>query len=411
MLRYSRRVAWRVPRILWGPSARLITGTTTVLTFIAFFNQRLLDFIVSAPAGVSPWVGLIPLFSLLLYGILQASYQEFQINREELQDHVSALESDLEKARGQAGKDTVPEETIAAIEQMKSEIEQLEAEKDWLRSQPGDEELKERARRLSDKLFRFAQERDKTAPPEEPIRMSGGFWDAIKESIADPKTQERTDYDNESWVQYQERYEPEVRSLLDALERRGWLDSQKRGEIESELDAIWRSPNDRIRRVAARVSAIGERLDGSTRLSNDEELLASNERLRAENSALKARLERKSAQPHDELNDAEIKRRCLEVAENMHQFLEDHALSEVDRVEWIDVDDGLGAAKADTETMRQFRKGPKKEVIGLLAELKRRGWWKQADFDLPDWEAVESLAHPRDLQIVADRLERVGYDF
>lgn len=114
--------------------------------------------------------------------------------------------------------------------------------------------------------------------------------------------------------------------MLDALERRGWLDSQKRGEIESELDAIWRSPNDRIRRVAARVSAIGERLDRSTRLSNDEELLASNERLRAENSALKARLERKSAQPHDELNDAEIKRRCLEVAENMHQFLEDHAL-------------------------------------------------------------------------------------
>lgn len=111
------------------------------------------------------------------------------------------------------------------------------------------------------------------------------------------------------------------------------------------------------------------------------------------------------------LSNEELKQHCSDLADELHTFLEDHVPSETDRVEWMDVDDGLGAAKADTEAMRRFRKGPKKEVIGLLAELKQRGWWKQADFDLLDWEAVESLAHPRDLQIVANRLERLGYDF
>lgn len=66
-----------------------------VLTCIAFFNQRLLDFIVSAPTGDSPWVGLIPLFGLSLYGVLQTSYQVFRIKREKLQDRVSTLENDL----------------------------------------------------------------------------------------------------------------------------------------------------------------------------------------------------------------------------------------------------------------------------------------------------------------------------
>jgi hypothetical protein len=45
-------------------------------------------------------------------------------------------------------------------------------------------------------------------------------------------------------------------------------------------------------------------------------------------------------------------------------------------------------------------KGPKKKVMGLLANLKRRGWWKQEeeeDFDPPEWEAGQDLAHPHDL--------------
>jgi hypothetical protein len=50
--------------------------------------------------------------------------------------------------------------------------------------------------------------------------------------------------------------------------------------------------------------------------------------------------------------------------------------------------------------------------MGLLADLKRRGWWKQEeeDFDPPEWEAGQDLAHPHDLRLVADRLERLGYD-
>ncbi len=93
----------------------------------------------------------------------------------------------------------------------------------------------------------------------------------------------------------------------------------------------------------------------------------------------------------------------------MHEFLENYAWDEVARAEAQDADLHYEIAHADTETMREFRKRLRPEVRRMIAELKRRGWWKQEDFDLPDWEAVERLAHPRDLQLVADRLERLGY--
>lgn len=101
---------------------------------------------------------------------------------------------------------------------------------------------------------------------------------------------------------------------------------------------------------------------------------------------------------------------CLELADELHGFLEEHALDEAARAEMVDADLEIEIARADTDTMREFRKGPKKKVMSLLANLKERGWWKQEDFDPPDWEAVESLAHPHDIQLVADRLERLGYD-
>lgn len=112
----------------------------------------------------------------------------------------------------------------------------------------------------------------------------------------------------------------------------------------------------------------------------------------------------------DKLSKEELKTRCLEVAEELHQFLEDHALDEADRAEMTDADVELEIMRADAETMGRFRKGPKKEVMGLLAEMKQRGWWKQEDFDLPDWEAVENCEHPHDLRLIANRLEQIGYN-
>lgn len=111
----------------------------------------------------------------------------------------------------------------------------------------------------------------------------------------------------------------------------------------------------------------------------------------------------------DQLDHDELKQRCLVLAEDLHQFLEDYAIDEADRAEAMGADFELDVMRADTETMREFRKRLKPRVMGMLTELKRCGWWEQEDFDLPEWEAAESLAHPQDLQLIADRLERLGY--
>lgn len=90
--------------------------------------------------------------------------------------------------------------------------------------------------------------------------MSGGFWDAIKESMADPKTQERANYDNETRRLYSEQYGGDVGAVLDALQRREWLDPEERKRLEEELANEFMSPTSSIRQVAQRLDAIGKRL-------------------------------------------------------------------------------------------------------------------------------------------------------
>jgi hypothetical protein len=141
-----------------------------------------------------------------------------------------------------------------------------------------------------------------------------------------------------------------------------------------------------------------------------ERLRSENKDLQAEKAALQKELE--EAQPtgdESQSDDEELKQRCRELAENLHEFLENYAWDDVARAEAQDADLYYEIARADTETMRQFRKSLRPEVMRMVAELKRRGWWKQEDFDLPDWEAVESPDHPDDLELIANHLERLGY--
>ena len=62
---YLRRLAPRAWRILWGPVARFVTGGATVLTLIAFLNQRLLGHISTTWQGIPWWAGLVALIPLL----------------------------------------------------------------------------------------------------------------------------------------------------------------------------------------------------------------------------------------------------------------------------------------------------------------------------------------------------------
>lgn len=89
------------------------------------------------------------------------------------------------------------EQVTARLREVEQERDDLRTENKHLTDQSG-EELKQRALRLSSELFRFAQEREKHAPPEATPQMSGGFWNTIMESANDPKTQERNTYDDET---------------------------------------------------------------------------------------------------------------------------------------------------------------------------------------------------------------------
>lgn len=132
------------------------------------------------------------------------------------------------------------------------------------------------------------------------------------------------------------------------------------------------------------------------------------ERLAAERDTLKE-TKPELDRPNDQLSDDDLKERCRELAEDLHEFLEEYAWDEVARAEGRDANLHYEIAHADQETMRLFRKRLEPRVMRMLAELKRRSWWKEEHFDLSDWESVESVAHPTDLQLIADRLERLGY--
>lgn len=151
------------------------------------------------------------------------------------------------------------EQVTARLYKVEQERDELRAENERLTDQSG-EELKQRALQWSSELFRFAQERDENAPPEATLQWSGGIWDALKESMADPKTQERTNYDEETKRLYGERYGGDVGAVLDALQRREWLDPEKRKRLEEDLENPIVSPTQAIRQIAQRLAAIGKRL-------------------------------------------------------------------------------------------------------------------------------------------------------
>lgn len=158
--------------------------------------------------------------------------------------------------------------TANELAQLESKLTEVQQERDELRAKieqlngQSIQKLKERALDLSPKLFRFAQERDENAPPEATPQMSGGFWNTIMESAADPKTQERNKYDDETRRLYVERFGGGVGAVLDALQHREWLDTADRKGLEEELANPFTlvPPTQTIRQIAQRLDAAGKRL-------------------------------------------------------------------------------------------------------------------------------------------------------
>jgi hypothetical protein len=101
----------------------------------------------------------------------------------------------------------------------------------------------------------------------------------------------------------------------------------------------------------------------------------------------------------NQLGDEGLKRRCLELAEQVYQFLEDEAMTEADRAET----EGLVAAHADIATMRQYRRRLKRQATATLRELKRRDWWEPESLNSEERKRLENPDSPSDVQEIAER--------
>lgn len=192
---------------------------------------------------------------------------------------------------------------------------------------------------------------------------------------------------------------------------------QRRAQVTSDELHVAKQKNEQfgveVERLRSIEQRFAEQLGVVTSLEAEIELLKSevgqSGGAAAGSNTLEEKLARGADLSNDQVGDEELKKLCRQLAEDLHQFLEDYAIGEADRAEAMSLDFALDVLRADTDTMREFRKRLKPRVMGTLAELKRRGWWREQDFDLSEWEAVERLMCPPDLQLIADRLERLGY--
>lgn len=145
------------------------------------------------------------------------------------------------------------EELIADYDELNKQYEQLAS------LLIGEQQLKQEAHNLSEGLFGFAKSRKGRS---DTLRR---FLDtAVKENKAEEEVeriaQEKTQYDTETDHRYQQHYEPRIRALLSAVERRGWCDAGERKEIENIFNDSTITPDERIRRGAARIGAFGKRI-------------------------------------------------------------------------------------------------------------------------------------------------------
>lgn len=151
------------------------------------------------------------------------------------------------------------EQVIAERDEARAERDVLREEVERLEAQPEQrEELKRRTLRLSDDLFHFVKARDEADPQNRPGWTIGNPFSEDPESRQ--RAQEQTQHDEQTWSQYRQQYEGELRALLHTLDQRGLCDSKERKEIEDEMANFFLSPTQRIGRVAPRLAAIGKRL-------------------------------------------------------------------------------------------------------------------------------------------------------
>jgi cell division protein FtsB len=253
--RASKTLWW----ILGGP---LVSGV--VLGALAWLSQNLLYGIL---IGLAAWA--VAQVGFTVWGIRRLTEkaesladstsetpdaEQLANEKSEAQAEVEALKGEIELARPDTGGVFVPtvepDDLLRRIQELEEEKVQLEDENERLRSHPDDEVLKRRCFRLSEELFPFVENREETNPQKRPEEIPGRW----------KRSQEESRHDDETRAQYARRFGSEAGALLDALERRRWIESEDRRVFEETIKSTFRSPAIRIRELAQRLGAFGRRL-------------------------------------------------------------------------------------------------------------------------------------------------------
>lgn len=101
--------------------------------------------------------------------------------------------------------------------------------------------------------------------------------------------------------------------------------------------------------------------------------------------------------------DEELKQHCLELADRLHQFLEERGHG--------DLDDPMNpeTRRREDETMRLYRRHFGGEVKAVFAALEQRGWWQPETLDEKKRKHIEDPGHPFSVQDVAQHLSAAGH--
>ncbi len=118
-----------------------------------------------------------------------------------------------------------------------------------VQKQVKEKELRRQCCELSEELVAFLAER---APDHPQKKFESAIMDPSEED-ASGHLQDAMRYNQETEDQYNEQFGREVERLLDALERRGWSDPEKRKRLGNQW---WVLPDDWIQRIAQHLQRV-----------------------------------------------------------------------------------------------------------------------------------------------------------
>lgn len=347
MLRYYWGLIRRAPMLVWEAS-KVWTTLTAVATLYLALSPELASWGLGVFGAISPLWALVPVGFLFLFGLLRASYEEFQ--------DTDKKASELEKTVATASKRKTVKDLLAEAVDEGNELRGVYDRKRReirIGHHPGIEDWVHRSHDLVEAAFDKGEARHFLSG--EGFRIEG----------VSPE---------DNLYLGRDTYSVAVRlwRLDQLIVRANSL------EINPEFDPerfAREVPKSTVERISL-TDAVGQ-----TKAEN-EELRADNERLTAERNEF----EKESSRLRGE-RDGQIKGRCIELTDDLFALLKETK-------GWD-----------SEETMREYGGRLRDKVDRLRSDLMRLGWWNPREGSR---EKLEYPANPDDLLSVAHYVRNIG---